>query len=97
MIDLGFAIVPYEALTTIAILTAIFMAAMYIGLGIIATICGVIAVVYGIRVLAYDYEIIISEYTVGTFGASILIIAGAFFVYRGYDSLTEPRNINTWN
>lgn len=96
MINLGFAQVPYEALNTIAIMTALFMAARYIGFNIIATICGIISTIYGARILAHDYEIIISKYTLGTFEASLLIIVGLFLVYRGYDALTDRGNINTW-
>jgi len=49
MIDLGFIQFPLEAVNVIVIVTALLLAASYVGFDIIAAIGGVVAVVYGIR------------------------------------------------
>jgi len=96
MIDLGFILLPFEAINIIFITTAILLAAMYIGFDIIAAIAGMISVAYGFRVIKYDYEIMISNYIIGQYEAALLIIVGLFLIYRGYNSATSDRGVNTW-
>jgi len=97
MIDLGFIQLPLETINVIVIVTALLLSAAYIGFDIIATIGGIIAIIYGLRVVMYEYEIVISRHILGTYEAYLLIVVGVFLLYRGFVSLTDRGDINTWN
>jgi len=96
MIDLGFVQIPLEAINVIVIVTALLLAASYIGFDIIAAIGGIVAIVYGARVLMYDFEIVVSRHTLGDYEAGLLIIVGGFLIYRGTASFFDRGEINTW-
>ena len=96
MIDLGFAQVPMEVFSVIAIATALCLAALYIGFYIIAAIIGVVAVIYGLRVSLYGSEIVVGGYVLGPTEGWLLAIIGAFLVYRGTVGLFEPDGANSW-
>jgi hypothetical protein len=96
MIDLGFIQFPLEAVNVIVIVTALLLAASYVGFDIIAAIGGVIAVVYGIRIYLYQYEVVISRHTLGHYEAALLVIVGAFLIYRGTTSVFASNDVNTW-
>ena len=96
MIDLGFIQLPLEAINVIVIVTALLLAASYIGFDVIATIGGMIAAVYGWRVIANDYEIVISRHTLGNYEAALLMVVGGFLIYRGTVSFFDRGDLNTW-
>lgn len=96
MIDLGFAHIPLEAINVIVIVTAILLAVRYIGFDIFAAISGLTAVIYGGRIMLHKYEVVIAGHTLGPYEAALLVIVGAFLLYRGTESFLSGEDINTW-
>ena len=96
MIDLGFVQLPLEAINVVMIMTALLLAANYIGYNIIAAIGGLVAVVYGIRTGAYEEELIINGYQFAPYEGWLLAVLGAFLLYRGTSSFFDGNDVNTW-
>ena len=96
MIDLGIVQLPLEAINVVVILTALLLAARWLGFNIIAAIAGLLAVAYGIRIAFYEYEVILSGYTLGLYEGLLIAIIGGFLLYRGTDSFLDGDDVNTW-
>lgn len=96
MIDLGFIQMPLEAINVVVIVTALLLAAKYIGFDIIAAVGGLVAVVYGIRGGFYKEEIIINDYLFGVYECWLLAVVGGFLLYRGTSSFFDSNDVNTW-
>ena len=96
MIDLGIVQLPLEALNVVVIVTALLLAAGWLGFDIIASIGGVLAIAYGLRIAFYEYEVVLSGYQLGTYEGCLLVIVGGFLLYRGADSFLTGGDMNTW-
>lgn len=96
MIDLGFVQLPLEAINVLVIMTALMLAVNYIGFDVIGAIGGVLAIVFGVRIALYEYEVFVAGYMLGIYEACLLMIVGAFLIYRGTESFFYGRDINTW-
>lgn len=97
MIDLGIVQIPLEAINVIVIVTALLLAATYIGFDIIAAIGGVVALVYGVRVALYEEELVLFAHEVGIYEGWLMAIVGGFLLYRGTQSFFGGGDVNTWN
>ena len=96
MIDLGVIQLPLEAINVIVIVTALLLAASYIGFDIIAAIGGIIAIYYGLRVGLYGKELSLAGHDIGATEAWLLVIVGGFLIYRGTQSFFDGKDVNTW-
>lgn len=96
MIDLGIIQLPLEVINVIVIVTALLLAASYIGFDIIAAIGGIVAVVYGIRIMMYNFEVVITAYTLSKYDAGLMLMVGGFLIYRGTVSVFKSGDVNTW-
>ena len=96
MIDLGIIQLPLEAINVVVIVTAMLLAAKYIGFNIISAIGGLVAIIYGIRTGAYEEELVINDYEFSVYEGWLLAVLGAFLLYRGTTSFFDNNDINTW-
>ncbi len=97
MLDFGIVEIPLQAVNVIVIVTALLLAANYIGYSILAVISGLIAVVYGLRGGFMGGELVIFDYQFSVTEAWLLTIIGGFAVYLGARSFLAQDRAATWN
>ena len=85
-----------DSINVIVIVTAMLLAANYIGYNIIAAIGGLVALIYGIRTGAYEEELIINGYEFAPYEGWLLAILGGFLLYFGTSSFFNGKDVNTW-
>lgn len=96
MVDLGIVQLPIEALHVLAIVTALCLAACWIGFDVVAAIGGTVAAIYGLRIALYQYEASLQGYKLGTTEGWLLVILGGFLVYRGTASFLDGEDASSW-
>lgn len=96
MIDLGIIQLELEVINVIIIVTAMLLAANYIGYNIIAAIGGLVAVIYGIRVGAYGEELVLFGHSFAPYEGWLLSIVGGIMLFFGTSSFSNGKDVNTW-